>query len=441
MPKIIEPPKNKKVNTVKPHKHMQLYKRIFLAFMLLAYTGTITAQKQERQTIKFYFRQGETKIDTSYKTNATELRKLDSLISITKCDSILAIDKFEFRSGVSPEGGHEINKRIVTQRLTAITQIVKQKISLPDHVIDIKPSHTDWPLLRELVTKSDMPYRTEVLYILDNVQEHIYDSNGQWIDGRRKHLMNLRGGKPYNYMFNHFFSMMRYAESTMTLYFREPTPEEKKQKPSVEETAKESPVAEMAVDTIKSQGIVPQTIQAHKPFYMALSTNMLYDLALVPNIGIEFYLGKQWSLQGDWHYAWWKSNRAHNFWRVYGGGVEFRKWLGSRAKEKPLQGHHLGVYGMIATYDFELGGRGYLGDKWSWSAGVGYGYSLPIAKRINFDFGLSVGYLGGTYKEYLPIDDHYVWQTTKERHYFGLTKAYISFVWLLGDGNYNKRRK
>ena len=106
-----------------------------------------------------------------------------------------------------------------------------------------------------------------------------------------------------------------------------------------------------------------------------------------------------------------------------------------------MQGHHLGIYGLIATYDFELGGRGYLGDKWSWSAGIGYGYSLPIAKRINFDFGVNVGYLGGEYKEYLPIDDHYVWQVTKNRHYFGVTKAYISFVWLLGHGNYNERRR
>lgn len=28
-----------------------------------------------------------------------------------------------------------------------------------------------------------------------------------------------------------------------------------------------------------------------------------------------------------------------------------RKWLGKAAKEKPLTGHHLGLYGQIFTYD------------------------------------------------------------------------------------------
>lgn len=419
---------------------MPQYRTLLLVFVLLACTCTITAQEQ-KYTVKLYFRQGDTKIDACYKTNAAELRKLDSLISVTKSDSILAIDKFEFRSGVSPEGGQDVNKRIVIERLAAIAQIVRQKIVLPDSVIDMQPNHTDWTLLRGLVAESDMPYRTEVLHILDNVPERIYDSKGNWIDGRRKRLMDLKGGIPYNYLFDHFFSMMRYAESTLTLYFREPTPEEKKQMVVVEEPIKEEPVVKTVVDTVKVESIVPQIIKERKPFYMALSSNMLYDGLLVPNIGVELYLGKRWSLQGDWHYAWWWSDRVHNYWRVYGGGVELRKWFGSRAKDKPLQGHHLGVYGLIATYDFELGGRGYLGDKWSWSAGIGYGYSLPIAKRINLDFGVNVGYFTGEYKEYLPLDGHYVWQSTKNRHYFGVTKVYVSFVWLLGHGNFNERRR
>ena len=91
----------------------------------------------------------------------------------------------------------------------------------------------------------------------------------------------------------------------------------------------------------------------------------------------------------------------------------------------------------MLTYDFELGGRGYLGDRWSWGAGIEYGYSLPVARRINIDFSLGLGYLGGEYKEYLPMDGHYVWQATRNRHWVGPTKAEITFVWLLGYGNTN----
>ena len=48
--------------------------------------------------------------------------------------------------------------------------------------------------------------------------------------------------------------------------------------------------------------------EKHGPFYMDVKTNMLYDALLVPNIGVEFYVGKNWSLAGNWMYAWWKGH-------------------------------------------------------------------------------------------------------------------------------------
>ena len=180
--------------------------------------------------------------------------------------------------------------------------------------------------------------------------------------------------------------------------------------------------------------------KVEKPFYMDIKTNMLYDVALVPNIGAEFYLGKNFSVVGNWMYSWWKSDKVAWYWRTYGGDLGVRYWFGKAAKEKPLTGHHVGLYGQIITYDFELGGRGYLGDKWTYGGGIEYGYSLPVAERLNIDFNLGLGYLGGEYKEYLPIDGHYVWQVTKRRQYLGPTKAEISLVWLIGRGNVNKEK-
>lgn len=72
--------------------------------------------------------------------------------------------------------------------------------------------------------------------------------------------------------------------------------------------------------------------------------------------------------------------------------------------------------------------------------GVAYGYSLPVGHRFNVDFTLGIGYLGGSYKEYIPLDGHYVWQTTKNRRWFGPTKAGISLVWLIGRGNYSRKK-
>ena len=200
--------------------------------------------------------------------------------------------------------------------------------------------------------------------------------------------------------------------------------------------------------TVNQAGAKPSC----KPFYMGIKTNMLYDLGAIPNIGAEFYLGANFSIVGNWQYSWWKSDKKAWYWRTYGGDVALRYWMGKASRNKPLTGHHLGLYGQMITYDFEVGGRGYIADSgfgkdksedaslgWNWAAGLEYGYSLPIARRLNIDFTLGVGYHWGTFKEYLPIDGHYVWQATKRRKYIGPTKCEISLVWLIGCGNYNKK--
>ena len=88
----------------------------------------------------------------------------------------------------------------------------------------------------------------------------------------------------------------------------------------------------------------------HPKFYMAIKTNMLYDALLVPNIGAEFYVGRGWSIGADWMYAWWKTDRKHDYWRIYGGDIQVRKWFGRAAEEKPLTGHHIGIYAQCYTY-------------------------------------------------------------------------------------------
>ena len=179
---------------------------------------------------------------------------------------------------------------------------------------------------------------------------------------------------------------------------------------------------------------------------MALKTNMLYDALLVPNVGAEFYVGGGWTVGGGWMYAWWKKGDAHRYWRIYGGELAVRRYFGRRAAEKPLTGHHAGVYGQMLTYDFQNGGRGYMGgvpggtlfEKANYAAGLEYGYSLPVGRRLNIDFTIGVGYMWGRYMEYRRIDDCDVWQSTRRRRWFGPTKAEISLVWLLGRDNYNK---
>ena len=180
--------------------------------------------------------------------------------------------------------------------------------------------------------------------------------------------------------------------------------------------------------------LVAQSVcsQSEKESVWSLRTNALYDAFLIPNIGVAYSWDDRWSAHLHWMYGWWKNDSRHRYWRTYGGELEVRYWLGTRSYAQQMRGHHVGLYGQMLTYDFEWGGRGYLGDKWSDAGGVSYGYAWRLAERWRLDCSMGVGYFGGLYKEYVPIDTHYVWQSTKRRRWLGPTWAELSFVYLLG---------
>ena len=74
-----------------------------------------------------------------------------------------------------------------------------------------------------------------------------------------------------------------------------------------------------------------------------------------------------------------------------------------------------------------------LGLSFGFGGGVEYGYAMPLGRRWLLDFTLGVGFQDGEYKEYLPMDGHYVWQSTHKRHWWGPTKAEVSLKWLIGN--------
>ena len=80
-----------------------------------------------------------------------------------------------------------------------------------------------------------------------------------------------------------------------------------------------------------------------------------------------------------------------------------------------------------------------LWDRCNYMAGIEYGYSLPVGRRLNIDFTLGLGYLGGKVIRYVPSGNFYLWQKTNHFNWVGPTKVEISLVWLIGCGNYNRK--
>lgn len=420
------------------------YHRLFSTAFALSMLLYASAQNRS-DSVAVHFRQSRTTLDTSYMQNKEALEHVRVMVErYQHPDSSFKLKEVKVVGGASPEGGVRLNRRLSERRAASIFGYMNRRMELPDSVAERAVLGRDWHGLRAAVAVDEnVPYRADVLRVIDEIIESC-DNGGHDTDSNLMLLKKVHGGRPYAYMYRHIFPRLREANVVLTF---------------VEPVARRSDYTPLLLDCDSLNYFFAPTLlafvapmsvgmpAADRPFYMALKSNMLSDILALPELGVEFYLGKNLSIVGNWMYGWWDKDATHRYWRAYGGDLALRWWFGSVARRKPLTGHHVGLYGGVVTYDFEFGGKGHMGgrpghnlwDRCMHFAGVEYGYSLPIARRWNIDFTLGLGYMGGKYVEYVPNGECYKWVSTKQKHYVGPTKLEVSLVWLIGHGNYNRK--
>ncbi len=436
---------------------------VLMPTTLLANAYAASIQDSLRTTI--YFRPGYSLLELSYRDNAANMKALTQGIQTIKGNPCVQLQHIRILSAASPEGNSALNKRVAKRRGERLRDYLKETLVLPDSIFTVSSAGEDWQGLAALIAKEKTPWRNKALQIIRHTPEWI-TRNGKVVDGRKRQLQNLDGGKAWKYMLdNHFYTLRTgavvvcevkpladrahadrtHAEAHEGSHadFADYADESKlsaaeaRPEPASQQQASQSPSSPPfpAIPSQVPPGQEPPPVAS----YFALKSNLLYDALLVPNLSLEASIGSGWTLGAGGMFAWWSKDAKHRYWRIYGGGLEIRKYFGTLSKSKPLQGHHLGIYGDFLTYDFEFGAKGYQ-SKATYAAGIKYGYSHLIANRLNLDFALGIGYLHSNYKTYVPRDGCYVYQETKKRKWLGPTQAEISLVWLLGKGNTNKKK-
>lgn len=425
---------------------------VLMPTTLLANAYAASIQDSLRTTI--YFRPGYSLLELSYRDNAANMKALTQGIQTIKGNPCVQLQHIRILSAASPEGNSALNKRVAKRRGERLRDYLKETLVLPDSIFTVSSAGEDWQGLAALIAKEKTPWRNKALQIIRHTPEWV-TRNGKVVDGRKRQLQNLDGGKAWKYMLdNHFYTLRTgavvvcevktlAAESTPSAaearleQARPGAHTEASSEQARPEPASQSP-SSPPFPAIPSQ-VHPEPQAPSVASYFALKSNLLYDALLIPNLSLEASIGSGWTLGAGGMFAWWSKDAKHRYWRIYGGDLEIRKYFGTLSKSKPLQGHHLGIYGDFLTYDFEFGAKGYQ-SKATYAAGIKYGYSHPIANRLNLDFALGIGYLHSNYKTYVPRDGCYVYQETKKQKWLGPTQAEISLVWLLGKGNTNKKK-
>ena len=370
-------------------------------------------------SVSFLINESEMRAD--YNLNQQYLDKITNTLDKVFADPSIRILGIDISGYASPDGPYALNVRLADRRMARLKSYIMSRYDISDSLITTQSTPEDWEGLEQLILNSsadDLPHRDALLDIirsdrsLDAKERAIRRYSADFVYLKRSVLPRLRRSE----------YVIRYARHSRTFRSRMVMREKPLLPPVSLEELDASP-------------------QSRRPLFVALKTNLLYDAALVPNIGVEVSLGRRWTLVGDWFYTWFKSDARHRYWQGYGGYFGGRKYFGRASEAHPFTGHHVGAYMLMLTHDVEWGGRGYQMPEYGFGGGLEYGYSAPIGRRLHLDFSFGAGFQDGTYKEYLPIDGHYVWQSTHKRHWFGPTKAEVSLVWLLGPGNSHPSRR
>lgn len=310
----------------------------------------------------------------------------------------------------------------------------------------------NWLEVYQWITADAMvPDREEVLMLM-----RYHYSNP---DKMLKLLRYMDSGKPYAYLSRHIFPIVCRKKKEDTLHMAAlPAPQKtllsatilpgKATERPVQMAAKpERTTAKPVTVTVKPEKAkakpekvdLPAVIAAQEEkqtattgtTVVALKNNILYDLALAPNVEIEVPVGRRWSLNAEYKCPWWSDAENSFCYQLLSGGLEVRYWLGDRYKRNRLTGHFFGVYAEGGTYDFQFREeKGFRGDNYM-AAGFTYGYTLQLLRHMAIEFSLGIGYLETEYRQYTTYGDDLVWTSSGRYHFIGPTKAKVSLIWLI----------
>ena len=458
-------------------------KKLLLFLFLLS--GSMVAGAQSlNDSVKAYFDLNATFIHHDYMGNEERLKA-----DVQRIKNYMAqgydVRHVQVMASVSPDGTKEVNENIQLRRADAMRQYVAQELGLTVDQIEVQNQEFDWQQFADLAMQQESVQNNNKLQKVLNEAVALQRSGEEVNNLQILRKLRAIDKKAYNDIRKNVYPTLRSAKAQVEMVYNPATAmaqgavatagnayandsnlykerviservvsvkeywvlEDGSRVPIVngvpqyDQRTAGTQVAERPYTPVKEPVREKKPAGESKNYYWNLKTNALYDVALVPNISLEYSFAPHWSISGEYMHAWWKTDRTNKYWRTYGGNVELRYWLKGEKKGTRMSGHHFGIYGGALTYDFEWGHTGYQAHKWSKNFGVSYGYSFELAKRLNLDLGIGIGYFSGEYEEYHPEGGYYVWDATKNRKFFGPTRAEATLVWKLGHGNVNTKKK
>ena len=362
------------------------------------------------------YRQNRTEIDPSYLWNPSRIGQLRNFLQRD-----ILVDSITVYSYASPEGHNSHNDWLSSQRALKTKKFIVEQFKIDPSRVRICDQGENWPGLRQAVSDYYKGYnREELLGILNS--DSLTDMQ------RKDRIVALDEGRTYAYLIDAYMPPLRNAVLE-TSWSRKDRLDLPKLAWSGDGLASFQNPYQIQLPQAQQSTIGKRTI-------VALKTNLLYDAVTAINYQIEVPVGKSFSVVWEHYFPWWTSKRELKYCFQYLTlGGEARWWFAPKPRTETkdrvlrdvLVGHFVGVYGLWGKADLQWQDKfGMYQCSPILSAGLTYGYSTPITKRLNLELSISAGYARIPYQHYIPSEDWQIlWRDRDDAgitHYVGPTK-------------------
>lgn len=381
-------------------------------------------QQEQNSQSSILFELGRSEIKFDLGGNADELERLADLLDLVSTDSLMTITKIKIDGYASPEGDMRSNLSLSNNRADIIREYITDIAEwISDDIFEINSYGVAWEQLREQVSNSEMADKEAIIKIIDEVEEETWckknptDRYKSLVDSRRKHLMDLRGGRPWRYMEENYFPILRKSNIVTVCYI------EQKPEPII---VIPEPVIETPVILPDTVPVVTEPIEIELKPFLAVKTNLAAYAAFVLNLGVEVKIGDKFSIDAPLYYSPYTLFDNYSF-RILATQPEVRYWL-----TEALDGHFFGAHVMGGWYNVAYNSTTRYqdtdGESPFYGAGISYGYSLALNDNWAFEFTAGFGYLRLDYDMFYNIDNGAKYDT-KVIDYWGPTKLGVNLVY------------
>lgn len=402
---------------------MKTIRYCLITTLLLLPVLSFAQEVLQRDSVKVYFRQGKSAFDPVFQDNVWRLAELSNRVKQLQLDSLARIERVEVIGSASPEGSYEVNRRLTQERARAILEYLRPHLRFDESNFKVTFKQLDWALLEALVRDDfRVPMRDEVLRLI----------------GER----DLAGLKTiqtaWNYMLQNLFPEMR--ATVVAFEYMALESELKKAagivEPEVEVVPEEQPRPVAVVPPLPDDDEdFSLDLSEDRPWSFYLKTNLLSWALLEASLGIEFEMGRHFSVSIPVYYTALDWFDIRTKFRVAGTQPELRYWFRDNFSGPFLAAHGTFGYYNVALPNQEFRIQDRDGRHPAYGGGLNFGWKFRLdpgrADRWGLELSLGAGYLHLDYDRFYNVENGR-YASSAVRDYFGPDHASVALTYRFG---------